>query len=624
MSRLRTHPRVLLRGAEVVVGDGDVLTETDVLLSAGRIEKMGTGLSAAPDTDVIDAHGKTLIPGLIDAHVHLDLLRARSSLHARLLIVLRVKKALRELLEQGVTSVRSMGDPLRAVLRVRDAISAGRWAGARMLVAGPVLTAPGGHPVVTVAEGNRWLQRRLAIELDSVQKARKTVRRLHAHGVDLIKIAYQGGRYGPHGIRLAKLETPVAAATIDEAHRLGLPVSAHVHYRDDVDRLLTLGVDLLEHGIIEEEIQGCDTLQNWAAAGVGLVPTLYITTLVVGEKGTTFHEVAARNLSNAYQAGVRIVAGTDSMIGALPSDSLHEELRLMAEAGIPAAEVLRMATGDAAATIGLSGRGTIVEGNVADLVLLNSSPLVRIENIADIAMVFSEGRLVHERAPSFRAELLGSVASPGGAEVYIDRTRQTVDHAAIVTRDMSRFDAEGTQTVSYVDVTDGSTVRIDTLASTRNLVTTRWECRIPGEDTHVFACRGDASITLSGTFRGVSVSRTYSLRQRTWLQSSLFDAATFITSSLDQLDFVAIGTNGRGALALTDFEIRKTGRTTSSSGQERITTRSVMPQWRRFWSASGQYDASTGALLSYQITGRRNKELILVRVTANQQQERVL
>ena len=600
----------LISCTHVLTGDGCELFEVDVLIADGCIQQISDQRHDVPGAMVIDGRGKTLIPGLIDAHAHLDFLSVRSTVRSWIQSRFVLPRALADLVRHGITAIRCMADPATPVLRVRRRIAAGRAIGPRMVVAGPALTAPGGHPEVTLAKDNRWLRRRIARRLDDPDHAQQAVRDLHAAGVDLIKFVYQGGLYGPERIELRQLSVDVARAIVSEAGRLGLPVAAHTHYQDDVDTLLELGVDSIEHGVIEHELTDNGTLQTWASSGTSLVPTLTIASLFPGPDRALYIDQASENLTQAHRAGVPIVAGTDAMVGAMPANSLHGELRLMVEAGMSEAEVLRAATVDAAALLGLHDRGVIAEGKVADLVLLGSNPLEQIENLADIDRVFANGVLVHQApTPAPPPELSEYAVTGPDVLEYTDRTGATVPGPALVRYDRSRFEADGTRSLSYTDANSGEVLRSEQVTSGRDLVTQEWACAIPGEQTTLHAVADARQITLSGTVAGKQVTRTYPVRGRTWMQLLQFDAATFITSTEQHLAFASIGASGRGALQLTDFELTKKGSSTPGTGGSDVEAELVMPRWRRFWGAILRFHHSSGDVLHQHIRGKRDKAL---------------
>ncbi|ASR33808.1 hypothetical protein BAY61_01070 [Prauserella marina] len=593
----------IISRVRVFTGEGPVRDDVDVVVSNGRIERVSVERVDLPGARVIHGAGKTLIPGLIDAHVHLDYLTARSRPHAAVWTRFMLRSALRKLLENGITGIRCMGDPLGQITKLKRKVNAGKIAGPRMSAAGPVLTAHGGHPSSTVCGDNPWLRRNMVVHLDNEDDARAAVRRLHGAGVDVIKFVYQGGRYAESDVVLGKLPLDVVKAIITEAHRLGLPASGHTHYEDDVNDLLDAGVDSLEHGVIEHDLAEGDTVSRWKAAGTKLVPTLTIAAFVKDENGKPYLDRASRNLARAAEAGVPIVAGTDSMVGAMPANSLHDELRHMVAAGLSPADALSAATADAANFLGLEGRGMIAEGAVADLVLLNSDPLEEIENVGDIDRVFQDGRIVYHTQVPKRPVLREYVAREPTLS-FVDRTKATASSEAFLRYDTSQFAEDGVRVLSYVDSETGTLLRRESVTSGPDLVTLQWTCEIPADDTELHAERTERHVKLEGRFQGTPVSRTYPLRGRIWMQSLMFDPATFVVGPDEKLSIVSMGTSGRGALELTDFEVAKTG-STSQGRREVVTAELVMPQWKRFWGALLTYDADSGDLLRYQIRGKK-------------------
>lgn len=148
----------------------------------------------------------------------------------------------------------------------------------------------------------------------------------------------------------------------------------------------------------------------------------------------------------------------------------------------------------------------------------------------------------------------------------------------------------------------------ETLESDEHLVTQRWTCDIPGEDTHPTATASAGQIRLAGTFAGKPVTRSYPLLGRRWLQGSMFDAATFLATGEQTLEYVAIGTSGHGALQLTEFELT---RTSPPQADGPVTATLVMPKWRRWWSAELQFDPIDHQLVSADL----GKDERITRVT---------
>lgn len=596
----------LLRNVHVITGDGAELEGVDVLISQGRFARISQEHIDAPDAFVIEAKGKTLMPGLIDAHVHLDYLHTRGRFSAWYRTNTVLKSALRDVLEAGVTTIRCMADPLRLALQLRKWAEADPFRGPNMLVAGPALTAAGGHPAVTVAQDNPWLSGQIAYSIESPAQAVQVIRKLHEDGVDHIKIVYQGGMYGVDRIPLQQLSKEAMIAVVAEAHALGLRVSAHTHEEADVETLLRAGVDSIEHGVLEHGIAHEEMLKLWADSGARLVPTLLITSLISGPDGELYLKHARANLALAYASGVRIVAGTDSTVGAMPATSLHDELRYMVDAGMSEQDVVCAATSNAAELLGLSERGVIAEGKRADALLLRSNPLEQIENTTDIDLVFHNGLLMHETPPPPKQPELAMYAPNGPLLVeYIDRTETTFPHEVLMRYDRSNFASEGVRTLTYLDAGTKKVLRNERVVSGTDLVTREWECEIPGEGTVLHAVREGGNVVLKGTFNNEQVVRTFPLRGVMWMQWLQLDPATFAISKEAQVNVASIGTVGRGALTFKTFELTKRGSVDGGC----IDIEMVIPKWRKFWGANVLFDALTGELVRQQIRGKEQKVL---------------
>lgn len=596
----RSSAPLLIREAHVIVGDGGVLNDVDILIEQGNITRVESSRIDVPGARVIEARGKTVMPGLIDAHCHLDFLSARNGFSARMQARFGLSEPINELLRFGITSIRTMCEPPKLVLGLRQRTRTGNRVGPTMVVAGPAFTAPGGHPQATVCRDNAWLGRNMVYTPITDTEARTMVRGLKSQGVDLIKIVYQGGHYAEFGEAINKLPENVALAIIDEAHKQGLPVGVHTHYAADVAFLVEAGVDSIEHGVLEEEAPP-ELLRAWAAKHTVFIPTLSITEFVSNPDKQSYLPQASRNLGRAVEAGVRIAAGTDSMVGAMPADSLHHELQLMVAAGVTPSQAIQAATGNAAEVLRLHDRGLIKTGMAADLVLLNSDPLEGIESVSDIALVVQNGQIVHETEPAAPVALSDYAAPANGIERFTDNTSARFPQAVEVTIDGSTFDSDGVRTITYTDPGSQQVLRTETLRSDKQLRTLEWSCAVPSENTELRAIAHGGRISLSGTLNGRTVSRGYANGGTPWMQGLIFDASTFITSQMESLVLTSIGTSGRGALMAAAFELTK-DRQQTQPGETQATL--VLPQWRAYWNAKLTSDAETGSLIEYKPMGK--------------------
>lgn len=376
--------------------DGGVL----VLLDGGRIVDVRRGRTEAPEGwPVREAPDGTLLPGLVDAHVHLcadagpDALgrladRAETDLDAV------VEASLRAHLKAGITTVRDLGDRRDAVLRwrergVRDDLPT-------VVAAGAPVTSIGGHC---------WA---LGGEASGVDGVREAVRLRAAAGADLVKIMASGGVFTPGtDTTRPQFTDQELAAALNQAHDVGLPVTAHAHALSAVEQALRVGVDGIEHctcvtasgARVPEEL--ADRL---AASGIAVCATLGTDPAVVTPPEVV--EMAARaGLSEAalragtatlHRAGVRLVAGSDAGLGpAKPHGILPETLVEYVACGIPPTAALTAATSVGAEVCGLGGRkGHVRPGFEADLLIVDGDPTSDITVLRRPLAVYRAGDLV--------------------------------------------------------------------------------------------------------------------------------------------------------------------------------------------------------------------------------------
>jgi imidazolonepropionase-like amidohydrolase len=395
---------MLLTNARVIDGTGRAPYErASVRIDGGRIAEIGDvdggGIAELGDVDGgrIDLGGRTLMPGLIDAHAHLssDVFRSPGfgpppALHGELprpreLGYFILAKTARVLLAAGITTVRDVGSYDDEAIALREAVRLGIVEGPRILSCGRIIsaTAPGGAIFTTMYR-----------EADGADDMRKAVREQLRRGADYVKLMATGARSVlVEDPEPAQMTRPELAAIVDEAHRLGVRVAAHVEGLEGARLAVGEGVDTIEHGLsLHREPALLDAM---AARGIVLVPTL-----------STFHDLAERftddfppalveqakrqreeayaTLVAARAAGVTLAMGHDS---GPPGDNAIELVR-MVDGGLPALEGVRAATSGSATALGLSSEvGTVTAGAAADLLVVDGDPL------ADIRILRAPERL---------------------------------------------------------------------------------------------------------------------------------------------------------------------------------------------------------------------------------------
>ena len=353
---VQTTP-TLVRNAAVLYGiDLTLVENASLAFEGGRI--LGLHAAAPQGAETVDGSGLLLVPGFIDAHVHIGFAEPI------------------EVLRRGVTTVRDLGWPPRAIFELARRSRSADFPGPLIVAVGPILTAPGGYPTRAA-----WAPPGTGRELRSRRRARRAVRELCEAGVHAVKIALNPPA-GP------VLDHHTLGALTAEAHEWERRVTAHVHGLEELDKAIDCGVDELAHMLMSEEELPDETITRMTAAVMTIVPTLSV-------RFGSDREQAVANLARWRRAGGRVVYGTDlGNDGPRPGiDPL--EVRGMAAAGYTTVEIVRSATSAAAAQLALVGKGTLDAGMHADVVAVSVDALEDPLQLADVRMVWREGRRIH-------------------------------------------------------------------------------------------------------------------------------------------------------------------------------------------------------------------------------------
>ncbi len=442
---LRRSRTLLIRNARIFVGDGKVIESGAVLVKGGKIAEVYDG--ASPDAkqlkaEPIEGAGKTVLPGLIDVHVHLGAPGgAYDSPKEYEKVDRNMQRELGAYLYSGVTAVKSAGDLLDRVLKIRAQNNSGQRLGAELFISGPLFTTEGGHGTEYFRQLPEAARRMLDPQFERLPKtpdeARRQVDDLKKAGVDGIKAILESGAAGA---LFNRMDPAILNAIAAEAHAQKLPVVVHTGDGHDVADALSAGVDGIEHGSFRDKIPDAlfatmarnrvtydptlsvvegfadlmagkaDVLSRSLVQQVG-PPSLLVGTrkMLNGPKRQINYpidmEVAKANLLRAWHSGVTLVTGSDAGNPlVIHGPTVQREMELWVEAGIPPAIALQAATSQSARLLRADQRfGTIRKGMEANLLVVSGNPLQDIKAAEAISIVLLKGEHV-DRSDLFGEE----------------------------------------------------------------------------------------------------------------------------------------------------------------------------------------------------------------------------
>ena len=396
---------MVIKGATILnVTNGDMIKNHVVIVKDGRIDAISPSRSAdiPKGIEVVDLQGHTLLPGLIDMHVHLtsgggyhgyERLKLTDERRA----ILGVVHAKRTLMA-GFTTVRNVGAGSFGDVALRDAINDGDIPGPRLLVSGPPIGITGGH-----CSDNNLLPPEYGISGEGVADgpwaARAAVRRNIKYGADLIKTCSTGGVLSK-GTKVGTPQYTVEELTalIDEAHSRGLKVASHAHGAEGIINALIAGADTIEHASFIDDEGIRLAIENDAALSMDIFVTEYI--LGEGASAGILEESLEKermtgatqrsNFRKAVEAGATIVYGTDA--GVYPHGQNAKQLSRMTRFGMTPLQALQSATTVAAEVMGLGYEvGKIEAGYAADFVAVEGNPIEQIELLETPSAVIKGG-----------------------------------------------------------------------------------------------------------------------------------------------------------------------------------------------------------------------------------------
>ena len=396
--------RTIVRAGKLLdVRTGKTLTNQAIVIEDGKIISVGADTGTADaSAKVIDLSGKTVLPGLIDAHTHITFDpkfgydRLAISLPREALIG---AKNARITLLAGFTTIRNVGATEFADIALRDAINAGDVPGPRIDASGPALSITGGH-----CDDNllpyEWHATEIGVA-DGVENVQHKVREVIKYGADVIKICATGGVLSlgdnPQASQFTQEELRAAIA---DAHRLGRKVAAHAHGAQGILWASEAGVDSIEHGSYIDDAG----IAAMKAHGTYLVPTLYLSDWFLENapkmnvppsmlaKGKEVMPAARKNIAHAFASGLKVGFGTDAAV--YPHGLNAHEFAVMVKLGLTPLQAIQAATINDADLLGWSDRiGVIESKHYADIIAVDGDPLEDVRRLEAVKFVMKGGKV---------------------------------------------------------------------------------------------------------------------------------------------------------------------------------------------------------------------------------------
>jgi imidazolonepropionase-like amidohydrolase len=383
--------------------------EQTIQIKDGRIAGVVAGYVGAGCKAVIDQKARTVLPGLIDSHVHIT---SETGPAGRLNAV--TKRAADfafdgavfagRTVRAGFTTVADLGGDPDAVFPLRDAIRDGKIVGPRIVAAGRAMTPSGGHGDVNGYRPEVVAALKGPNACNGADDCRRATREMIQEGADIVKVTATGGVLSNTAAGLAQqLSDDELKAIVDAAHSMGRKVVAHAHGVGGVNAALRAGVDGIEHGTFAD----AESMKLFKQTGASYVPTLLAGVTVketaedptswmpkpVRQKAIEVGDRAIKTAGEARKAGVNVVFGTDT--GVSKHGDNAREFELLAKAGFTPVESLRMATVGAAKHLGLENEtGRIAPGLAADIIAVDDNPLTDISTLREVDFVMARGVVV--------------------------------------------------------------------------------------------------------------------------------------------------------------------------------------------------------------------------------------
>lgn len=395
----------LLNPKQILDVETGKLIRSKVLVTDGKIMAISNSFKASDDLKVINLPDLTLLPGLMDAHVHLignTELKGmeRLSESSYLSTIYGVKNA-QDTLMAGFTTVRNVGASNYSDVALKQAIANQAVLGPTLLVSGPPLGITGGHC------DNNTLPYDFKHGDDGVAdgpwEIRKKVRENRKYGADLIKFCATGGVLSKNtNLGTTQYTADEMEAIVDEAHSRDMKVAAHAHGLDGIKAAILAGVDSVEHSSFIDE----ETIELAKAKGVFLSMDVYVSDFILGEgvkqgipeyslnKERQVGKKQRENFQKAVKANAKIVFGTDA--GIYPHGKNARQFKYMVQWGMTPLQAIQAATINTASLFGVSNIGKIKESFEADIIGVKGNPLEDITSLEAVEFVMNNGIIIKQ------------------------------------------------------------------------------------------------------------------------------------------------------------------------------------------------------------------------------------
>ena len=389
------------------VTTGKYVESPMVIITDGRITAVGSqaAMTVPAGTQIVDLPGQTLLPGLIDMHVHLDsspLYGGYTGLRFTDSFWMAVGVAnAKTTLDAGFTTVRNVGSDRYNDVGLKEAIEEGFIPGPRIVPAGYAIGATGGHCDTTYFPPSIDLSSPAVI--DGPEAGRKMVRKMHKYGAKVIKICATGGVFSNDGVGVQQLSLEEIKAIVEEAHMMGLKVAAHAHGPEGIKAAILGGVDTIEHASLADE----EGIRLAAKSGAYFGMDIYNTDYTQAEgkkngvrdseikKDADIGEAQRQTFCKAVKAGVKQIYSTDA--GVYPHGDNARQFAVMVKYCATPLQAIQAATINAAAALGQSGDvGQVAVGRWGDLIAVQGDPLADVTVLQRVTFVMKGGEVVRK------------------------------------------------------------------------------------------------------------------------------------------------------------------------------------------------------------------------------------